>query len=91
MAAAAATQSIMPHNLLGKAIKHVRKHDEDVQHRDLQFIAHYGDNGTVPSPSQVAQSPKKKGLAWSSKGLTIDDFELIKTVGTGAAPLAKWG
>jgi hypothetical protein len=63
-----------------------------VQHRDLQFIAQYGDNGAIPPPGQVAQSPKKKGLGWSSKGLTIEDFELIKTVGTGAAlSLAKRG
>ena len=47
------------------------------------FIAQF-DNDTRPlSPRLIAEDPKNKKLGMSSKSLRLQDFELLKTLGTG--------
>ena len=58
-----------------------RLSEQEAQERD--FIAHNNSSDEVLSPSQIAQDPKKKDLGKSSRALRIQDFELLKTLGTG--------
>ncbi|KAL8678549.1 MAG: hypothetical protein Q9186_005094 [Xanthomendoza sp. 1 TL-2023] len=51
--------------------------------QEKQFIADFYDNARPLPPDQIADSPRSKELATSSHQLRIQDFELIKTLGTG--------
>lgn len=51
--------------------------------QEKQFIANFYDNARPLPPDQIADSPRNKELATSSQQLRIQDFELIKTLGTG--------
>ena len=53
------------------------------ERESLEFVAHYEDDGRILSPRQIAQDPRHKTLGGSSSGLRIEDFDLIKTLGTG--------
>lgn len=55
--------------------------EQERQERD--FIAHNNSSSAVLSPSEIAQDPKKKDLGKSSRALRIQDFDLLKTLGTG--------
>ena len=56
--------------------------------QEKQFIADFYDNSRPLPPSEIADSPRNKELATSSRQLRIQDFELVKTLGTGR--LAIW-
>lgn len=44
------------------------------------------DNDPRPlSPGSIAEDPRNKKLGMSSKTLRVQDFELLKTLGTGGA------
>ncbi|KAL8902942.1 MAG: hypothetical protein Q9207_004265 [Kuettlingeria erythrocarpa] len=51
--------------------------------QERRSIAEYYDNARPLPPDQIAQSPRNKELATSSRNIRIQDFELIKTLGTG--------
>ena len=51
--------------------------------QEKQFIADFCENAKPLAPNQIADSPRNKQLATSSQQLRIQDFELIKTLGTG--------
>ncbi|KAL8666049.1 MAG: hypothetical protein Q9202_001786 [Teloschistes flavicans] len=51
--------------------------------QEKQNISAHCDNARPLPPDQIATSPRNKELATSSKNLRIQDFELIKTLGTG--------
>ncbi|KAL8694113.1 MAG: hypothetical protein Q9218_001166 [Villophora microphyllina] len=51
--------------------------------QEKQNISDWYDNARPLPPDQIAESPRNKELATSSKNLRIQDFELIKTLGTG--------
>ena len=60
--------------------------DRDSQQRVLEeknTISHWEDHKRPLSPSQVERNPKSKMVGHSSKMLRCEDFELIKTLGTG--------
>lgn len=57
--------------------------DHEKCQREKQSIAEYYDNARPLPPDQIAESPRNKELATSSRNLRIQDFELIKTLGTG--------
>jgi protein kinase A len=55
------------------------------EHREQekQFIANFSENQHPLPPSEVAQDSRNKQLGHSSRGLSVKDFDLIKTLGTG--------
>ena len=96
MAAAAAVQSLLPHNLLSRNAPSERAripspppHNEEQQHAQRQFVAQYKEDGRTVSPSAIAQDPKNKELGGSSAQLGLADFELLKTLGTGSHELTR--
>lgn len=48
-------------------------------------IAHWEDQKRPLSPSQITIDPSKKPVGHSNKHLRCQDFELLKTLGTGTA------
>ena len=54
---------------------------------EKDFIAAYQERHSVLQPEEIAQHPKNKLLGSSSKNLSVNDFELLKTVGTGKTRL----
>ena len=93
MAAAAATQMMfrpLQDHILGSNAPPLRQHTpqpsdkaEEEETREREFVAHYKDHGQVLSEAQIAQDPRDKELGKTSSTLRCDDFELIKTLGTG--------
>lgn len=57
--------------------------DEEQKQKEKDFIACFEWNGPPLSPSEIAENPRNKEVGVASKQLRIDDFELIKTIGTG--------
>lgn len=51
--------------------------------QEKEFIAHFSDVQRPMAPGEVQQAPKNKDLGKSSKGLSVRDFELVRTLGTG--------
>ena len=56
--------------------------------QEKQFVAQFSDQQGVLPPDEIQQDPRNKELGGSSKGLTVRDFELVRTLGTGAYPTA---
>jgi len=91
MAAAAAVQAIMPHHLLGsnKQCGESAKsstpppRNEEQEEKERQFVAQFSERKEPLPPSEIAQDPQNKALGGSSSQLRLDDFELLKTIGTG--------
>ncbi|KAL8652045.1 MAG: hypothetical protein Q9210_002915 [Variospora velana] len=86
---AMATASIKhgAHKLLGRDHKPATSTSPPVDNEKCQQekrnIASFYDNAKPLPPDQIADSPRNKDLATSSRNLRIQDFELIKTLGTG--------
>ncbi len=55
---------------------------EDLQ-EEKEFIAAFKEIKTPLPPDEVAQSPENKKLGKQSKTLSVKDFELVRTLGTG--------
>lgn len=51
--------------------------------QEKDFVAHFSDNQHTLSPSEVANAPQDKDLGQSSKSLRVEDFDLVRTLGTG--------
>ncbi|KAI4190170.1 MAG: hypothetical protein L6R41_000978 [Letrouitia leprolyta] len=56
--------------------------DNEKCQQEKQFIAEFYDSSRPLPPDEIADSPRNKELATSSRQLRIQDFELIKTLGT---------
>ena len=98
--AAAAMQRLIPHSLRhndsnGEKGSKSRR-DDDRMHVDSeqtirqredekQFISHWEDEKRPLNPDEVNQNPEDKRLGHSSRALRVDDFDLVKTLGTGTA------
>lgn len=50
---------------------------------DKEQIAHFGDAQRALTPHEVDQTPESKHLGESSKTLSVNDFDLVRTLGTG--------
>ncbi|KAE8454456.1 hypothetical protein EG329_000079 [Mollisiaceae sp. DMI_Dod_QoI] len=50
---------------------------------EKEFIAHFSDVQHPLAPGEVHQDARNKELGRSSKGLSVKDFELVRTLGTG--------
>jgi protein kinase A len=55
--------------------------------QEKDFVAHFSDQQHVLPPEEVLQDPRNKDLGHSSKSLSVRDFELVRTLGTGACVL----
>jgi protein kinase A len=51
--------------------------------QEKQFVAQYSGELAVLPPDEIQQDPRNKELGGSSKGLSVRDFELVRTLGTG--------
>ncbi|KAI4087839.1 MAG: hypothetical protein LQ344_006531 [Seirophora lacunosa] len=75
------------HKLLGRdhkpATSALPQVDNEKCQQEKRNIASFYDNAKPLPPDQIADSPRNKDLATSSRNLRIQDFELIKTLGTG--------
>ncbi|KAI9776837.1 MAG: serine/threonine protein kinase, AGC [Peltula sp. TS41687] len=66
----------------------LKREEEEEVDEEKNHIAHVvGQKGNVLAtplpPSEIAKDPEEKDIGWSSKRLGLDDFELIRTLGTG--------
>ena len=52
--------------------------------QEKHFIAEFAEQQTPLPPEQVQKDPRNKELGRSSRGLSVEDFELVRTLGTGA-------
>jgi protein kinase A len=57
---------------------------EAIKQQEKQFIAKFSEQPIVLPPDKIQQDPRNKELGGSSKGLSVRDFELVRTLGTGA-------
>lgn len=61
----------------------VRSGPGESREEEKAFIAQFDNDPRSLSPRLIAEDPKNKKLGMSSKTLRLQDFELLKTVGTG--------
>lgn len=54
--------------------------------QEKQFVAKFSSDQKVLPPEKIQQDPRNKELGCSSKALSVRDFELVRTLGTGAFP-----
>lgn len=52
--------------------------------QEKHFIAEFAEQQHPLPPEEVQQDPRNKELGKSSRGLSVEDFELVRTLGTGA-------
>ena len=57
---------------------------KEVAEQEKQFVAHFSEQHDPLPPEEVSQAPRNKDLGRSSRALTVHDFELVRTLGTGA-------
>ena len=57
---------------------------KSIAEQEKQFVAHFSEQHEPLPPEEVCQAPRNKELGRSSRALTIQDFELVRTLGTGA-------
>jgi hypothetical protein len=51
---------------------------------EKNFIAHYEERREIVPPEKIEHDCVNKKLGFASRKLTVSDFELMKTLGTGA-------
>lgn len=51
--------------------------------QEKQFVAHFADSHRTLAPEEITEDARNKELGHSSKGLSVKDFELVRTLGTG--------
>lgn len=52
--------------------------------QEKQFIADFAEEQHPLPPDEIQQNPRNRELGGSSRGLSVQDFELVRTLGTGA-------
>ena len=57
---------------------------KEVADQEKQFVAHFSEQHETLPPEEVLQAPRNKELGRSSRALSVHDFELVRTLGTGA-------
>lgn len=61
-----------------------RQHEKD-------FIAKFSDQQRPLQPGEIVAEGRRKELGGSSRALSVDDFELVKTLGTGRCKVSYKG
>lgn len=64
--------------------RHEDQDDMMAHEEEMNFISQWEEEKRPLSPSQITTEPAQKKVGNSSHHLRLDDFELIKTLGTGA-------
>lgn len=64
--------------------RHENQDDMIAHEEEMDFISQWEEEKRPLSPSQITMGPAQKKIGHSSHHLRLDDFELIKTLGTGA-------
>ena len=57
--------------------------DTSPRQNEKQFIVHWDDQKGLLEPKEITIDPERKRLGHKSSSLRIEDFNLIKTLGTG--------
>lgn len=57
--------------------------DNEKCQQEKQFIADFYNHSKPLAPNQITSDPHNKELGTSSQQLRVQDFELLKTLGTG--------
>jgi hypothetical protein len=83
------TQPFPHHNSFPRSASHPTSPGHTRQD-ERNFIAHYGERGETVPPERIEHDPVSRKLGFSSKKLRIDDFELMKTLGTGILRRQNW-
>jgi protein kinase A len=52
--------------------------------QEKHFIAEFAEPHYPLPPEEVQQDPRNKELGRSARGLSVEDFDLVRTLGTGA-------
>ena len=59
--------------------------------QEKAFVANFSAAQHTLPPEEVQQDPRNKELGRSSRGLSVRDFELVRTLGTGMFAMIEWG
>jgi len=78
-------------HLASALLHHHSSHEEEqpvgpeVIEEEKHFVAQFADSTQNQlAPEEIKTDPRHKKLGGSSRGLSVHDFDLIKTLGTGA-------
>jgi hypothetical protein len=55
-----------------------------IYQREKEFVTSFNVNQKPLSPSCITEDPRNKKLGGQSRKLRVTDFELVRTLGTGA-------
>ena len=59
--------------------------DEEQRQKERDFICCYDCNSEPLSPSEICATSRSKEVGCASKNIRVQDFQLIKTIGTGTS------
>jgi hypothetical protein len=59
--------------------------DTSQRQNEKQLIVHWEDDKGVLEPNEITNDSEHKGLGPTSRSLRVEDFKLIKTLGTGTS------
>lgn len=65
------------------SLVHKVMHGKEDRAHEKEFVSHWCDNQEILSPEEITAGAKEKGLGQSSKNLRAEDFEFLRTLGTG--------
>ena len=61
--------------------------NEEQRQKEREFICCFDCNSAPLTPNEICESNKGKELGCTSKNIRIEDFDLLKTIGTGTSRL----
>lgn len=62
-----------------------KNHETEIHRQEMDYIATaVSSSRQHVNPSDGPRSPEEKRLGISTRTLTVDDFEFLKTLGTGS-------
>jgi hypothetical protein len=83
---AAAATALLPHASHTSEGNANAKDEMAAQTREQEkhFVAQFSEQQHPLPPEEIQQDPRNKELGGASTGLSVHDFELVRTLGTGA-------
>jgi hypothetical protein len=67
----------------------VHPDDPEQRQREKDYITDFEHNPEPLSPHSIAENPNNKKLGHKSQQLRLEDFQLIKTLGTGESQVSN--
>lgn len=76
---------------MASAAVHKMLHGKEDHANERDFVAQFGDadNLQILKPEEITEGAREKGLGQSSKMLKKDDFEFMRTLGTGVLAVCE--